>query len=397
MSMSGTSGVHIPPGLGTWGVNPGASYATQGGEMPDVSMADEAVVVEAPPELRTLEGAKQLLARGRSEIANRHGLVIDLSTGGMVGANGAAALLSLRHAAEAAGVPFSLRGLSPTQLQELAELPAPQMHGEGAEHEETLFHYLGFVAEQVADQCLDFLSLMADTLYWSGRRLLGQGPWRRGQFIRESVAIGNEGLPIIAVVMLLVGLVTAFQAADQLRQFGASIFLANLVGLGVLREMGPLITAILVAGRSGSAMAAELGTMAVEEEIDALRVMGIDPVPFLVVPKAFATIISVPALTMLADGFGVLGGFVIGTGYLDLAPSAFFAQLTRSVGPWDLLTGLIKSVLFALVIVTVGCHFGLRLRGGAEDVGRAATYAVVASLFLIILVDGVYVTLSTVL
>ena len=201
----------------------------------------------------------------------------------------------------------------------------------------------------------------------------------------------------MAVVALLVGVVTAFQAADQLRQFGAGIFIANLVGLGVLREMGPLITAILVAGRSGSAMAAELGTMAVEEEIDALRVMGIDPIPYLVVPKAYATIVAVPALTVLANFFGILGGYLIAVLYLDLAPDAFISQFVGAIDVWDVLTGVIKSVLFAVVIVVVGCHFGLRLRGGAEDVGRAATNAVVTSLFLIILVDGVYVTLETVL
>jgi phospholipid/cholesterol/gamma-HCH transport system permease protein len=360
-------------------------------------MAEEPLVLEAPPELHTLEGAASLLRRGEEAAAGGRPLVVDLSASGAIGSNGAAALLALRRAAAAAGVDFRLRGLAPAQLEELRALPAPRLHGEAEEVSPSLFHYLGSIAEEVADQCLDFLSLMADTIYWSARRLLGQGPWRRGQFVREAVAIGNEGLPIVAVVALLVGLVTAFQAADQLRQFGAGIFIANLVGLGVVREMGPLITAILVAGRSGSAMAAELGTMAVEEEIDALRVMGIDPVPYLVVPKAFATLVGVPALTMLANLFGVLGGFAIAVLYLDLAPDAFIAQLTSALEPWDVLTGMIKSVLFAIVIVVVGCHFGLRLRGGAEDVGRAATNAVVTSLFLIILVDGVYVTLDTVL
>ena len=313
-----------------------------------------------------------------------------------VGSNGAAALLGVKRAAEEAGLTFTLRGVSPEHLEELRRLPAPQLHGDAPEHETSLTYYLGTIAEEVAAQCMDFLSLLADTIYWCARRLARSGPWRQGQFVREAVAIGNEGLPIIAVVALLVGLVTAFQAADQLRQFGASIFIANLVGLGVLREMGPLITAILVAGRSGSAIAAELGTMAVEEEIDALRVMGIDPIPYLVVPKAFAMLVAVPALTMLANCFGVLGGFAIATLYLDLAPNAFFAQFISAIDPGDVMTGVVKSFLFAIVIVVVGCHFGLRLRGGAEEVGRAATSAVVASLFLIILVDGIYVTLETV-
>jgi phospholipid/cholesterol/gamma-HCH transport system permease protein len=360
-------------------------------------MAEDAAVVEAPANLHTLEGATLLLRRSQAVIASRRPVVVDMSGIGAIGSNGAAALLGVRRAAEAAGLAFTLRGLSPAQVEELRQLPAPRIHGDPPESETALLHHLGSVAEEVAAQCLDFLSLLADTIYWSARRLVRSGPWRRGQFVREAIAIGNDGLPIIAIVALLVGLVTAFQAADQLRQFGASIFIANLVGLGVLREMGPLITAILVAGRSGSAMAAELGTMAVEEEIDALRVMGIDPVPYLVVPKAYATLVAVPALTMLANFFGILGGYVIAVGYLDLAPNAFIAQFIGAIAPGDVLTGVIKSVLFAIVIVVVGCHFGLRLRGGAEDVGRAATNAVVASLFLIILVDGVYVTVETLL
>jgi phospholipid/cholesterol/gamma-HCH transport system permease protein len=357
----------------------------------------EPAVVAAPSGLSTFEGAKQLIELGRAELARGQSLTIDLTAVATIGSNGASALLGLRRAARAVSADFALRGLSPAHLEELARLPAPTLAEAGPEESASLFSYLGSIGEEVAAQCLDFFSLMADTIYWAARRLTGSGPWRRGQFVREAIAIGNQGLPIILVVSLLVGLVTAFQAADQLRRFGASIFIANLVGLGVLREMAPLITAILVAGRSGSAIAAELGTMSVEEEIDALRVMGIDPVPYLVVPKAFAMLVGVPALTVLADFFGVLGGFLIAVSYLDLAPNAFLAQIVQAVTAWDVITGLIKSVLFAIVIVTVGCHFGLRLRGGAEDVGRAATNAVVASLFLIIFVDGVYVTVDTLL
>lgn len=359
-------------------------------------MAEAATVVEAPPELHTFRGASLLLQRGRVEIERGRSVIVDLHGETAIGSSGAAALLSLRRAAEEAGVDFTLRTFTPAQHRELSTLPAPQLHGQAQERGGSLYLYLGSVAEDVIEQALDFMSLTADTIYWSARRLTGRVPWRQGQFVREALAIGNEGLPIVAVVALLVGLVTAFQAADQLRQFGANIFIANLVGLGVVREMGPLITAILIAGRSGSAMAAELGTMAVQEEIDGLKVMGIDPIPYLVVPKAFATVICVPALTMLANFFGVLGGFVIGVLYLDLAPDAFITQFLSAIDAWDVLTGIIKSVLFSIVIVTVACHFGLRLRGGAEDVGRAATNAVVTALFLIILVDGVYVTIETV-
>jgi phospholipid/cholesterol/gamma-HCH transport system permease protein len=360
-------------------------------------MANDPVVVKAPGNLNTLEGAAHLLSRGEEALASGRPIVVDMSGCGTIGSNGAAALLGVRRATERVGLAFTLRGLTPAQIEELKQLPAPQIHGDSPEGESAVLYYLGSLVEEAAAQCLDFFSLVADTIYWGARGLVRSGPQRSGQFVREAIAIGNQGLPIVAIVALLVGVVTAFQAADQLRQFGAGIFIANLVGLGVLREMGPLITAILVAGRSGSAMAAELGTMAVEEEIDALRVMGIDPIPYLVVPKAYATIVAVPALTVLANFFGILGGYLIAVLYLDLAPDAFISQFVGAIDVWDVLTGVIKSVLFAVVIVVVGCHFGLRLRGGAEDVGRAATNAVVTSLFLIILVDGVYVTLETVL
>ena len=360
-------------------------------------MAEAAAVIAAPRELHTFDGASQLLRLGCAEIARGRSVAVTLDRESTIGSPGAAALLSLRRAADEAGVDFTLRTVSPAQHRELSALPAPQRHGQARERGSSLYMYLGSVAEDVGAQALDYLSLMADTIYWSVRRMMGRVPWRQGQFVREALAIGNEGLPIVAVVALLVGLVTAFQAADQLRQFGANIFIANLVGLSVVREMGPLITAILIAGRSGSAMAAELGTMAVQEEIDGLKVMGIDPIPYLVVPKAFATIVGVPALTMLANFFGVLGGFVIAVLYLDLAPDAFITQFLAAIGPRDVLTGMFKSVMFSIVIVTVACHFGLRLRGGAEDVGRAATNAVVTALFLIILVDGVYVTVITVM
>jgi phospholipid/cholesterol/gamma-HCH transport system permease protein len=189
----------------------------------------------------------------------------------------------------------------------------------------------------------------------------------------------------------------AFQAAFQLRQFGANIFVANLVGVSMVRELGPLMTAIVVAGRSGSAISAELGTMVVGEEIDALRTMGINEIRFLVIPRVYAITFTQPAVTLFSMAIGVFGGFLIAILYLDLSAAAYLQQTASSLTLNDLITGLSKSVVFAWIIVLVGCHCGLRITGGAEGVGRATTASVVASIFLIIVADSVFTTLATVL
>jgi len=214
---------------------------------------------------------------------------------------------------------------------------------------------------------------------------------------REAVRIGVDALPIVALIGLLLGLITGFQAAHQLRQFGANIYVANLVGLGMVRELGPLMTAIILAGRSGSSIAAELGTMTVREEIDALRTMGIDPVRYLVVPKVYAITVTGPALALFSMAAGVLGGFFIAVTFLDLAPGAYWAQTQHALDIGDLLHGLAKSLVFSWIVVLVSTYRGMNIKGGAVGVGMATTSSVVASIFLIIVTDSIFTTASTVL
>jgi phospholipid/cholesterol/gamma-HCH transport system permease protein len=244
---------------------------------------------------------------------------------------------------------------------------------------------------------LEFSLLLADTSYWG---LVA--PWRRrfpppGATSLQALRIGVDALPIVALIAFLLGLIMAFQAAFQLRQFGANIFVANLVGISMVRELGPLMSAIVVAGRSGSAIAAELGTMVVGEEIEALRTMGINEIRFLVVPRVYAITFTQPSLTLMAMAVGILGGLLIATLYLDLSAAAYMQQTLSSLTLDDLFTGLGKSLVFAWIIVLVGCHCGLRITGGAEGVGRATTTSVVASIFLIIVADSIFTTLATVL
>ncbi len=199
---------------------------------------------------------------------------------------------------------------------------------------------------------------------------------------------GADAVPIVVLINFLIGFVMAFQGAVQLKQFGANIFVADLVGLSVTRELGPLMTAIIVCGRSGAAFAAELGSMKVSEEIDALRTMGFGPMRFLVLPRVLALILVMPLLTLLADFVGIAGGLVVGLVSLDLSVAGYVTETQKAVHVWDVYSGVIKSVVFAIAIVLVSCQQGLATTGGAEGVGRRTTAAVVTTLFSLILLDA---------
>jgi len=204
---------------------------------------------------------------------------------------------------------------------------------------------------------------------------------------------GADSLPIVLVINFLVGLVTAFQAAVQLKQFGANIFVADLVGLSLTRELAPLMTAIIVAGRSGAAFSAELGTMRVSEEIDALRTLGLDPYGFLVFPRVVTLVLVLPLLTILADVIGIAGGLLVAMLGLDITSNAYLIETQKTLGLWDVFSGCLKTVFFGLGIALIACQRGLAARGGAEGVGRATTSAVVTSLFAIVVVDAIFTVL----
>ena len=201
---------------------------------------------------------------------------------------------------------------------------------------------------------------------------------------------GADAVPIVILINLLVGAVIALQSAWQLHRFGADIFMADLVGISIAREIGPLMTAIIMTGRTGAAFAAELGSMKTNEEIDALRTMGFGPMRFLVIPKALGLMLVAPLITILADMMGGLGGLIVGMTRLDLSFSAYLAETQRAVHLQDVLSGLIKSVAFALAIALISCQQGLAATGGAEGVGRRTTSAVVTTLFSLIVIDAVF-------
>ena len=201
---------------------------------------------------------------------------------------------------------------------------------------------------------------------------------------------GFEALPIVGLLSFLMGVVIAYQGADQLQRFGANIFIADLVGLSMLRELSPLLTAIIVAGRSGSAYAAQIGTMKISEEIDALRTIGIGPQELLVQPKILALVIALPLLTVYADVAGVLGGMLMANSMLDISFSVFLDRLEDALSLSSFLTGIIKAPVFAVIIALVGCFQGFQVSGGADSVGRQTTVSVVQSIFLVIVADALF-------
>jgi phospholipid/cholesterol/gamma-HCH transport system permease protein len=201
---------------------------------------------------------------------------------------------------------------------------------------------------------------------------------------------GVDALPIVCLLSFPLGVVVAYQGADQLRQYGANIFVADLVGVSMLREFAPLITAIIIAGRSGSAYAAQIGTMTVTEEIDALRTLGLSPQEVLVLPKVIALVIAMPLLTVAADVMGVFGGMLSARAQLDVSFVEFIDRLGKAIGTSTYLVGIGKAPVFAVIIAVVGCFQGFRTKGGPDGVGRQTTRSVVQAIFFVIVADALF-------
>ena len=208
---------------------------------------------------------------------------------------------------------------------------------------------------------------------------------------------GLDAMPIVGLLSFLIGVVVAYQGADQLRRFGAEIYAVNLLGVSILRELGVLLSAIIIAGRSGSAFTAQIGTMQVNQEIDALNTLGLDPVEVLVLPRVFGLVLTLPLLVFYADAMGMLGGALMTWAALGISIPAFLEQLRGAIGEWTLWVGIIKAPFFAAIIAMVGCYEGFNVTGSAESVGRLTTQSVVESIFLVIVADAAFSILFSIL
>jgi phospholipid/cholesterol/gamma-HCH transport system permease protein len=233
----------------------------------------------------------------------------------------------------------------------------------------------------------EFLLLAADTFYWGVAGIFYKKGQRKGEFIRQSVLIGVGSLPIVIVLAFLVGVIIALQSAQQLRLIGMNILVVDLLAIAMLKEIGPLMTAVILAGRSGSAIASEIATMKISEEIDALKTMALNPIKYVVLPKLYAITICTPLLAIFTDVVGILGGFFLCTTYLDMSAEAFIREISNVMIMQDLITTFVKSIVFSWLILLSAVFFGFSAEGGAEDVGRATTSAVVTAISLVIIAD----------
>jgi len=249
---------------------------------------------------------------------------------------------------------------------------------------------LGRSAEAALEQGVAMLSFVGEYTVAFAGSLAHPARIRWRPIFYNIRSAGFDALPIVGLLSFLLGVVVAYQGASQLRQYGANIFVADLVGLSMLREFAPLMTAIIIAGRSGSAYAAQIGTMAVTEEIDAMRTIGIAPLELLVLPKVIALIIVLPLLTVFADVLGVFGGMIMARAQLGVGFSEFSERFVKAVSVTAYLIGICKTPVFAVIIATVGCFQGFRTKGGPDSVGRQTTLSVVQSTFLVIVADALF-------
>jgi phospholipid/cholesterol/gamma-HCH transport system permease protein len=266
---------------------------------------------------------------------------------------------------------------------------------EGAVH--GVIEQLGGLLLEFADSARAFGRLVRDTLYHLGSIISGRSRMPAGALRQHLEIMGVEGVFIVGLMSFLTGMTMAFQGAVQLQRFGAGVFVADMIGLSMVRELVPLMTAVIITGRTGAAIAAELGTMQVRSEIDALSTMGISPVRFLIVPRMVAITIIGPSLTLIGIFIGILGGMLVASATLDLPAVTFWTRVTDAVVLRDFIHGVGKSLVFAWLIGFIACHMGMRAGSDASSVGSATTRTVVTSVFMIILVDAVFATLTTLL
>ena len=317
-------------------------------------------------------------------------LVIDLDQMTFVDSAGVTAIYYLRDRLVERGIKVEIRGGAEDIKRKLELFSQGDKSREGQVTKTGFFERLGTsVAFVYNDIIVSFFQLAADITYWSVTDLFHRQTRRKGEFANQAVLIGVNAVIIVAAMSFIIGLVLALQSAAQLRSFGANIYIVDLTVIAMMSEMGPLITAIMVAGRSGSSIAAEVATMKVTNETDALRTMGLNPVRFVIVPKMHGALITMPFLTIIADVLGIAGGLVIAVTTLDISPLVFIHRMQEAFYMKDILFGVIKSLVFAYLIVITGSYFGFRVKQGADVVGKVTTQAVVVAISLVIVADSI--------
>jgi phospholipid/cholesterol/gamma-HCH transport system permease protein len=359
-------------------------------------------------------GGKTLLSlSGRIEVGNLHlflsetdglirrmspgSLMVDLSKVEYLDSAGALGLLQLEDGAKNRSMTLQFVNVTEEakRIMGLIDRKALSMKPLAGEKRSNIIEQIGEGSLRILNDFVSTMTFLGDLLTALSRSFFYPRVVRLEDVFFYMKRAGVDGLPIVGLISFLLGLIIAFMSSLQLKQFGANIYVASLVGVAMVSELGPIMTAIIVAGRSGSAFAAEIGTMKVNEEVDALVTMGFDPTQFLAVPKVLAAMVAVPILTLYSDFFGIAGGLVVGVLGLDLTVYTYIQETMSVITVTSILKSLLKAVVFAVLIAGIGCQRGFQVRGGAEAVGSATTSAVVAGIFLIVVTDSAFAILFT--
>jgi phospholipid/cholesterol/gamma-HCH transport system permease protein len=319
-------------------------------------------------------------------------ITLDATGVGALDTAGALLLHRLMEGLGRAGVAVDIQGVAPRQAEVLALVRAravppevrPVPPGRGG------LDTLGRLAVGRLAEAWALLGFIGETTVAFLRTVGRPARLRWRPFLATVESAGVDALPIVSLLAFLIGVVIAYQGGVQLRYYGANIYVVELVSLTLVRELAPMMTAIIAAGRTGSAFTAQIGTMTVTEEVDALRTIGIDPVDLLVLPKLLGLLVALPLLTLVADALGILGGMVMASAMLGVTFHDFLDRIPQAVSLTSVMIGIGKAPVFAGIIAGVGCFQGFRVRGGADSVGRQTTVSVVQAIFLIIVADAAF-------
>ena len=318
---------------------------------------------------------------------------IDFSGIAYIDSAAALAIIQIQKAATAESIDCSLINLNDETkgiFSVIYEKALTQSPFKAKETSDGLVTQIGGASLNIVRDVAKFMTFTGELLSAIAYTVLHPKSLRVKDILFYMKRAGVDGLPIVGLISILIGLIIAFMSFLQLRSIGANIYVPSLVSFAMVKELGPIMTAILVAGRSGSAFAAEIGTMVVNEEVDALSTMGFDPVRFLAVPKVIAAVIVVPVLTLYSFFFGIIGGLIVGVTGLDLTVHTYIVQSLKAIKAFDVVTSLIKAAVFAGIIAGIGCQRGFQVRSGAQDVGKYTTSAVVSAIFLIVVADSIF-------
>ncbi|HEX5060435.1 MAG TPA: ABC transporter permease [Kofleriaceae bacterium] len=343
------------------------------------------------PTARQLYGVLRSLCR-RRDVKK---VVVDFGHVGKLDSSGVAVVELIKRAMDHAGKQLALDHLDDHHTAAFELAPPRRAQPAATDAGPTWLEGIGDRVLEIGDTLRGLGALVRDTLAQGWAVATRRRHIPEGSLGAHILTMGADAVFIVGLLSFLLGMTIAFQGAVQLQKFGAGVFVSDMVGWSMVREFAPLITAIVLTGRTGAAIAAELGTMRVGSEIDALTTMGVSPIRFLVVPRMAALTFVQPALTLMAMFIGIAGGFLVTALVLDLSPATFWAHITYRVALADFAQGLGKSLVFAWIIGITACHLGLRARGDASSVGRATTRTVVVSIFMIVVVDAVFATIIT--